>query len=452
MLSYQPIFISILLVLSYVIATCWWLRLSALPQGSKIIAYASEGGSAAKLARQLQQQLALEQQQVGVLTLNQLKAKQLEQADQLFIITSTHGEGEAPENGRLIEKHLARLAADSLAHLQVAVLALGDKNYSHYCAFGTRLAERFVAQGASLLFPVIRVDNLDNSALQRWQDSLFQQGILQNKTSVEKIAALPELYSIKLLTRTLLNSHSPGRPMYELEFSIAKLPAWQAGDIATLHLGSQKREYTIASLPSENVLRLLVRQQYSEAGELGLGSKFLTQDLAIHQNACFSVRSNPNFYASSSISTPMILIGNGTGLSGLRAHLKQREQHEHTENWLIYGERNPVHDLPWQQELQHWQQNSHLQQLDLTFSRTDNCQWPKGENGSSCRCYAGYVQQVLASNSEQLKKWLSQGATIYLCGSKIGMAEDVEQQLKNILGEEYLEQLIEQERFKRDVY
>lgn len=451
MLSYQPIFISILLVLSYVVVTCWWLHPSTLLQGNKIIAYASEGGSAAKLARQLQQQLALEKQQVGVLTLNQLKVKQLEQADQLFIITSTHGEGEAPENGRLIEKYLNRLPAKSLKHLQIAVLALGNTDYSYFCAFGVRLAGSFVEKGASLLFPIIRVDNLDHSALQQWQDSLFQQGILQNKASVEEVAAQPELYSIKLLSRTLLNLHSSGQPMYEIELSTEGLPYWQAGDIATLHIQSKQREYTIASVPSEGVLRLLIRQQLNEYGQLGLGSGFLSQSLAIQQLACFSIRSNPSFYAPLP-SFPMILIGNGTGLSGLRAHLKQREQHRHTRNWLIYGERNPVYDLPWQQELQAWQQNGHLQQLDLAFSRTDNCQWPKGENGNSCRCYAGYVQQVLANNAEQLKAWLSQGAVIYVCGSKQGMAEDVEQQLKNILGEEYLEQLIEQERFKRDVY
>ncbi|MNC66810.1 Sulfite reductase [NADPH] flavoprotein alpha-component [compost metagenome] len=54
--------------------------------------------------------------------------------------------------------------------------------------------------------------------------------------------------------------------------------------------------------------------------------------------------------------------------------------------------------------------------------------------------------------SAQLKQWIEQGASIYICGSLKGMAQGVETVLIDILGEDQFEQLIEQKRYLRDVY
>ncbi|WP_200856158.1 hypothetical protein, partial [Klebsiella pneumoniae] len=50
------------------------------------------------------------------------------------------------------------------------------------------------------------------------------------------------------------------------------------------------REYSIASIPSQQVLRLVVRQQYDESGNLGLGSGWLTQHTEINQNVALRIR------------------------------------------------------------------------------------------------------------------------------------------------------------------
>lgn len=451
MLTLQPIIISVLLVLAYIVATYWWLRPRGLKAGELLVAYASEGGNAANLAKQLQQQLAEQGDKATLLTLNQLKPELLRNAQRLLVITSTHGEGEAPENGRLFSKHLKKLTNDDLASLEYAVLALGDSHYQHFCGYGLAVAEQLASKGARLLFEPITIDRLDSRALKQWQDQLLCHHVLSCTADPNTCLVQQVVHQVKLLKRTWLNPNSPGLPMYELEFDTHCLPSWQAGDIAALQIAGVEREYSIASLPEEQVLRLLVRQQLDEKNQLGLGSGFLTERLTLNQSAHFVLRSNSSFYGPSA-DVPMILIGNGTGLAGLRAHLKERAQLGHHKNWLIYGERSPVHDLPWQDEQQAWQEQGHLSQLDLTFSRTENCHWPKGENGSSCRCYEGYVQQVLANNSEQIKQWLAQGAVIYLCGSKQGMAQDVERQLTQLLGETTLNELIETGRFKRDVY
>ncbi len=63
-----------------------------------------------------------------------------------------------------------------------------------------------------------------------------------------------------------------------------------------------------------------------------------------------------------------------------------------------------------------------------------------------------YIHHKLREQAEYLKRWVEQGAVIYVCGSIQGMASDVDQALKDILGENQLEQLRQHGRYRRDVY
>ena len=63
-----------------------------------------------------------------------------------------------------------------------------------------------------------------------------------------------------------------------------------------------------------------------------------------------------------------------------------------------------------------------------------------------------YVQDRLRESADEVRRWLAQGAAIYICGSLQGMAAGVDQALIDILGAEALEHLIEQGRYRRDVY
>ena len=46
------------------------------------------------------------------------------------------------------------------------------------------------------------------------------------------------------------------------------------------------------------------------------------------------------------IAPPLILVGNGTGLAGLRAHLHARVAAGARRNWLLFGERNADREMP----------------------------------------------------------------------------------------------------------
>ncbi|MEN9465008.1 MAG: hypothetical protein RL217_1189, partial [Pseudomonadota bacterium] len=394
-------------LLAYFALLLWSFRQSLFsrqshPRGSRIFAYASMGGTAQKLAEQLAQ--AHQEQAVS---LNKLTDKELGQAQELFIIASTYGEGEAPDNGRLFAAHLAGKTGD-LSRLKFAVLGLGDSHYAQYCAFAKQIFAQLSAKNAQPYFDLICVDRMDIQALAWWQEQLrTHAGLSFAAVTVEK----DPCFSASLQKREHLNPGSQGGALYQLDFSVPKAVQWQAGDIAQLH-GQTRREYSIASVVCEQTLRLLVRERRHADGSLGLGSALLCRDLSLGESAIFSVRKNPSFYAPKA-SHPMILIGNGTGLAGLRAHMAARPLGSLT--WLIFGERHPKYDATWHNELWSWRETGRLSQLDLAFSRVQAADMPQV---GLARWHPGYVQQVLHKHSLELKSWLNQGAVMYLCGSR----------------------------------
>ena len=63
-----------------------------------------------------------------------------------------------------------------------------------------------------------------------------------------------------------------------------------------------------------------------------------------------------------------------------------------------------------------------------------------------------YVQDLLREQHERLHAWLAEGAAIYVCGSLQGMACGVDAALRELLGDQAVDDLIEEGRYRRDVY
>ena len=197
------------------------------------------------------------------------------------------------------------------------------------------------------------------------------------------------------------------------------------------------REYSIASVPTQQLLRLVVRQQQDSEGELGLGSGWLTQHAELQQPIALRIRTNESFHLIND-NRPIICIGNGTGIAGLMSLLHARTRLDYTQNWLIFGERQREHDFFYQSTIEAWQTTGMLQRLDLAFSRD--------------QAEKVYVHHKLREQATELKTWVENGAVIYVCGSINGMASDVDAALIEILGEEKLDQLRQEGRYRRDVY
>ncbi|MBB5392142.1 sulfite reductase (NADPH) flavoprotein alpha-component [Herbaspirillum sp. SJZ130] len=457
--------------------------------GTVLVVFASQTGFAEQLALQSAQSLRKGGMAVRVLPLGRLTEQDLQAARQALFIASTTGEGDAPDGAAGFARRMADAMGDaSLAGLQFGVLALGDRSYARYCAFGHALAAWLRRRRAQPLFDTVEVDNGEEGALRHWQHQL---GVLSGHTDDADWSA-PSYGRWRLAQRRLLNPGSAGGPAFHLSLTPLDLPApqWQAGDIAeigprngdeevhrfmqTLSLAGEPlarelasrmlpqeaaaidalrglapaqmlaqlpplphREYSIASLPQDGTLDLLVRRMAQADGRPGIGSGWLTLNAREGQELALRVRSNSGFHAPPDAS-PLILVGNGTGLAGLRAHLRARAAAGHRRNWLVFGERSRATDFFHRDEIEAWQAQGMLERLDLAFSRDQ----------------AGrvYVQDRLRQSADALRQWVGQGAYIYVCGSLQGMAAGVAAALQDILGAEALIALAEQGRYRRDVY
>ncbi len=197
------------------------------------------------------------------------------------------------------------------------------------------------------------------------------------------------------------------------------------------------REYSIASLPRDGQLELLVRQTRHADGRLGLASGWLTSHAPVGARIALRIRTNRSFHPPAE-DRPLVLVGNGTGLAGLRGHLKARALAGRGRNWLFFGERSARYDGFFGDELAAWQANGVLERLDLVYSRDGNAR--------------RYVQDALRERAAALREWVEAGAAIYVCGSLQGMAGGVNDALVDVLGEAGLRRLTEQGRYRRDVY
>jgi sulfite reductase (NADPH) flavoprotein alpha-component len=409
-----------------------------------LMAYASQTGQAERLALQSAAALQKAGVAVHVHSLEKLTLPQLGKYRRALFVASSFGEGEAPDSARRFSR-LLHAAKEELQHVQYAVLALGDRNYAQFCGFGRTLDQRLSFMGAQPLHPMIEMDNGDAGALARWGNAL--RGLMgegaadAGEVTLSAAADDSDYVSWRLDQRVLLNPGSIGFPLYEITLGGDIGDGWRPGalvDIWPGHYGvdATPRRYSLASVPQDGSLQLVVRQVQCERG-LGLASGWLTDQAAIGDEVRVRLIANPSFDAYPQ-PAPAIYIGNGSGIAGLRSHLRARVLEGAQRNWLIFGERQQAHDAICADEIKGWRAQGFLPELDLMYSRDVTG--------------GGYVQDCLQQRAETLRHWIADGAVIFVCGSLQGMAGGVDDALADIIGRAQLEQLAEDGRYRRDVY
>lgn len=464
---------------------------ASLDDDALLILWASQTGFAAQLA----DHSALSLREAGipahVLPLERATDALLQRHSRVLFIASTTGEGDPPDHAL---GFLPSLQGVQLHGLSYAVLALGDHRYAQFCAYGRQLDETLHHAGAQALFDRVEVDAGDPAALRHWQQHLGQ--LAGGATLVDWVA--PEYQAWTLAERRHLNPGSPGGGAFHLALTppLDTRVSWQAGDIVEIgprhsparvaaflsaagwagdrpvDVDGRKmplreilsrsllpdvatardtgidellrdlqplphREYSIASLPADGSVQLVMRRMLLPDGSPGLASGWLCDHAPLGGEINARIRSNPNFHAPDP-ARPMILIGNGTGIGGLRAHLKARLAAGAHRNWLLLGERNAAADRLYGGELEGWLQSGALTHLDRTFSR---------EAGGP-----RYVQDALEENIDRLRQWLDEGASIYVCGSLHGMAPGVDAVMVRAIGQVAVDALVSNRRYRRDVY
>ena len=402
-----------------------------------LIGYASQTGFAEELAWNTARLLHTAGVPARVTNLSAISAADLMQTERALFIVSTYGEGDPPDNASLFAGKLMN-AKLVLPHLHFGMLMLGDSEYTHFCGFGRTLTAWLQACGAHALFDSVALDNADAKALHDWQHNLSHIA----GTSDAPDWQAPAYQQWRLAARRHLNPGSAGNPTFHIELEAPNEQArWEAGDLLQILAPADRqraREYSVASIPADGRVHLLVRQERHEDGSLGIASGWLTEQAALGTTIDVRLRAHSNFRLGDNLHRPLVLIGNGTGLAGLRSHLKARAASGRQRNWLLFGERNAAHDFYYRDEIEAWQTQGVLERFDIVFSRDQTERI--------------YVQDKLREQADAMRAWLAADAAIYVCGSLEGMAGGVEAALTEIIGVAGVEQLIAQDRYRRDVY
>ena len=540
------------------------------PQQRLTVLYGSQTGNAKRIAEEFGRRANAAGLATRVVRADSYATRELKQERLLYLVISTQGDAEPPDDARALFEFITSKRAPQLDALRFAVLGLGDSSYPQFCAIGRVLDARLAELGAQRIADAGEADVDVDTVAQPWLEQALRHAreLIKTQAPLAKVTPLraprvtpawhrEQPFLAPLLLNQRITARGSDRDVRHIELSLegsglryapgdalgvwptqsprlvdALLDATRLDGAATVTLGaderplrewlSERRELTTLSRPFVSTLaersddqtlrqlllptsrdalsdlthrfqvldllrkhpatwtpdtlvaalRPLAPRLYSIAssqtvvgdevhltvahidytidGESrwGAASHYLAERAEGATLPVF-IEANDRFHLPEDDSRDIVMIGPGTGIAPFRAFVQERaERGASGRNWLLFG--NPhfhsdfLYQLEWQQALQH----GHLQRLDLAFSRDQREKI--------------YVQQRLREQGRHLYEWLENGAHLYVCGDATHMAKDVHQTLIAIVAEHggrssedaesWLNQLIQQGRYARDVY
>jgi len=138
------------------------------------ILYGSQTGNTEDVAKLLAEKAQANGIEANVFDMADYKPKQLKNETYLAVLSSTHGEGDPPDNALDLYEFLHGRKAPELKQLQYSVLALGDSSYEYYCQTGKDFDARLAALGGSAIVPRVDCDVDYDDAAERWINALIE--------------------------------------------------------------------------------------------------------------------------------------------------------------------------------------------------------------------------------------------------------------------------------------
>ena len=299
----------------------------------------------------------------------------------------------------------------------------------------------------------VQVDGKDivihDALFRRYEITTITRPMLQKYALLAKNKNLDQLLDDN--HKKELNDYLYGREIVDL---IADYPAENLSPQAFVDCLRKlpPRLYSIASSlkqhPDEVHLTVAaVRYQSHGRDRKGVGSTFLADRIGEETTIPVYIDRNNNFKLPADPSTPIIMIGPGTGIAPFRAFVEEREAVGASgKNWLFFGDQHFETDFLYQTEWLRYLKSGVLTRMNVAFSRDQE--------------QKVYVQHLMAEHGKELYAWLQEGAYLYVCGDEKRMAHDVHEALLKIVATEsgpdnakdYVAALQKEKRYLRDVY
>ncbi len=202
---------------------------------------ASQTGNARSVANQLLNHLKNTGITATISSVADYKIKQLAHEDIVLLISSTQGEGEAPEEAIVFYKALFSKKAPDLSKVHFSILALGDSSYPDFCQAGKDFDAQFAALGGKRLSPLALCDLDFQDAADAWLQDIsntlqtFSLAPISAPTTPDK---LPEQthhkdspFRARILTNQKITANEANKDVRHLEIDLADSGIqYQAGD------------------------------------------------------------------------------------------------------------------------------------------------------------------------------------------------------------------------------
>ena len=194
-----------------------------------VVAYGTETGNSKGIAQQFYEKAVHQNKSIELINLADFKLKQLKQINQLYIVCSTHGDGEPPEPIASFYDELIHLNED-LSYLSYAVLALGDSSYDHFCLTGITIDDRLRELNASPFTECVECDVDFEETAEEW--ITYCLPTLPNMTKNSEVLtksrhkirtstySKTSPLSVEVIKNTRLSDDSRSNPIHHLELQV----------------------------------------------------------------------------------------------------------------------------------------------------------------------------------------------------------------------------------------
>ena len=353
-----------------------------------IILVGSETGHTWRFADALEE--AYQKLGINVNTLGMEHFPKLSGRKTVLFLTSTYGDGDAPENAQNIIEQLEEKLSNAEA-IQFSVLGFGSSQYPAFCAFAEQLRNQIVnLENVREIIPYMTVDNQSVVQFIDWVRALNKSQKISLTINTKQLHPIRKkgLESFKILEKKEQGD------TFLLRIAHAEKLKIQSGDLLGVYPPNEniERFYSIASVSPTELLLVIKRT--------GLCSNFLGS-LPVGDYFEAFVKRNPSFYCPNH-HTPVLMIANGTGIAPFLGM-------QSSDSVLYWGGRNSA-------DFDLFANYTLPDKYHLVFSREKE---------------RAYVQDLLTKRESEVAEFIKNQGTVMICGS-LTMLGGVQQQLETI--------------------